>query len=57
MPSINCEINIILNWSANCVIWSNATANQATTNDNAKLLRQLKSGFKKTITGRNISKK
>ena len=30
MPLINCEINLILTWSANCVI-SNATVNQATT--------------------------
>ena len=62
MPLINCEINIILTWSANCVI-SNAAANQATTyaktdtkpvvtlstGDNGKLLQQLKSGFKRTI--------
>ena len=30
MPLINCEINLILTWSANCVI-SNATVNQGTT--------------------------
>ena len=30
MPWINCEINLILIWSANCVISSHA-ANQATT--------------------------
>ena len=59
MPFINCEINLILTWSANCVI-SNAAANQETTfaitdtklyvllvtlstDDNAKLLQQLKS--------------
>ena len=64
MPLINCEINLILTWSANCVI-SNAAPNQATTStitdtklyvpvvtlstqDNAKLLQQLKSGFKRT---------
>ena len=62
---INCEVNLILTWSSNCVI-SNAAANQATTlaitdtklyvlvvtlsiDDNAKLLQQLKSGFKRTI--------
>ena len=28
---INCEINLMLTWSANCVISSNAPANQATT--------------------------
>ena len=59
MPLINCEINLILTWSANCVI-SNAAAGQATafaitdtklhvpvvtlsTDDNGKLLQQLKS--------------
>ena len=29
IPLINCEINLILTWSANCVIF-NATAGQAT---------------------------
>ena len=65
MPLINCEINLILTWSANCVI-SNSAANQGTTfattdtklyvpvvtlstDDNAKLLQQLKSGFKHII--------
>ena len=65
MPWINCEINLILSWSANCVI-SNAAANQATAfaitdtklyvlvvtlsiDDNAKLLEQLKSAFKHTV--------
>ena len=62
---INCEINLILTWSANCVI-SNAAPNQAatfsitdtklyvplatlSTDGNGKLLQQLKSGFKRTI--------
>ena len=66
MPLINCEINIDLNWSENCVIVSTNVAAQATafsitdtklnvpivtlsTQDNAKLLKQLKSGFKRTI--------
>ena len=65
MPLINCEINLILTWPANCVI-SSAAVNQATTfaitdaklyvsvvtlstDDNAKLSQQLKSGFKRTI--------
>ena len=65
MLLINFEINIILTWSANCVI-SNTAANQAatfainftnlyvqtiilSTQGNAKLLQQLKSGFKKTV--------
>ena len=30
MPMIDCKINLILTWSANCVIY-HATANQATT--------------------------
>ena len=64
MLLINCEINLILTWSTNCVI-SNAAANQETTfattdtklyvlvatlsvQDNAKLLQQLKSWFKRT---------
>ena len=58
MLLVNCEINLILAWYANCVI-SNAAENQATTfaitdtkpfvpvltlstDDNAKLLKQLK---------------
>ena len=61
----NCEINLILTWSASCVK-SNALMDQATTfaitdakfyvpvvtlstEDNAKLLQQLKSGFKRTV--------
>ena len=31
MPLIDFEINVILNWSANCVILSGTAANQATT--------------------------
>ena len=66
MPLINCEVEIILTWLANCVIIYNDAANQASTfiiteinlyapvvtlstQDNAKLLPQLKSGFKRTI--------
>ena len=66
MPLINCEVELILNWSANCVIIYTNVANQVPTftitettlhapvvtlsiQDNAKLLPQLKSGFKKTI--------
>ena len=65
MSLINCEINLIVIWPANCVI-SNAAPNQDTTfaitdtklyvlavtlstQDNVKLLKQLKSGFKRTI--------
>ena len=67
MPLINCEVELILNRSANCVILSTNVANQVpaftitetnlyvpvvtlSTQDNAKLLPQLKSGFKRTIS-------
>ena len=67
MPLINCEINLILTWSANCVIVYTNAGNQGapfaitgtnlyvpvvtlSTQDNAKLLPQLKSGFKRTIS-------
>ena len=66
MPLINCEVNLILTWSANCVIISTNVANQnatfaitdtklyvpvvtLSTQDNAKLLQQLKSDFKRVI--------
>ena len=67
MPLINCKIEIILDWSTNCVIIYTNVANQVptftitetnlyvpvvtlSTQDNAKLLPQLKSGFKRTIS-------
>ena len=67
MPLINCEIELILIWSINCVIISTNIANQIptftitetnlyvpvftlSTQDNAKLLSQLKSSFKRTIS-------
>ena len=31
MPLINCEIYLMLTWSADCAIPSNVTTNQATT--------------------------
>ena len=66
MPLINCEINLILTWFANCVIVSTNNANQnatfaitntrlyvpvvtLSTQENANLLQQLKSGFKRVI--------
>ena len=63
MPLINCEINLILNWTKDCVISSATGATKFKTTDtklyvpavtlptqgNAKLLQQLKSGFKRTI--------
>ena len=73
MSIINCKINLILTWYANCVI-SNAVANQATifekltqfffvplvtllTQNNAKLLQQLKSRFKRTINWKKYQSK
>ena len=70
---INCDTNLILTWSTNCVI-SNAAVNQATTfaitdtkpyvpvvtlltQDNAKLLQQLKSGLREHLIGTNINQK
>ena len=62
-PLINCEVNLILTWSPTCVI-SSATGETKfkitetklyvpvealSTQDDAKLLQQLKSGFKRTI--------
>ena len=67
MPSINCEIELILTWSRDCVIIYTNVDNQdptftitktnlyvpvvtLSTQYNAKLLPQLKSGFKRTIS-------
>ena len=64
MPLINCEVHLILTWSKDCVI-TNSTGEgkfaitetklyipvvTLSTKDNEKLLQQLKSGFKKTIS-------
>ena len=63
MPLINCEFNLLFTWSKDCVI-TNFTGERKfaitetklyvpvvtlSTQDNAKLLQQLKSGFKRTI--------
>ena len=67
MPLINCEINLVLTWSANCVILkANRAATFPTTDTNlyvlvvtlstpnaTKLLEQLKSGLKRTINCSN----
>ena len=67
MHSINCEINLILIWSKNWVSscgtgqakFAIADANlydpvvTVSTQDNAKLLEQLKCGFKRTINWNN----
>ena len=67
MSLINCEVELIFTWSANCVIIYTNVANQVptftitetnlyvivvtlSTQNNAKLLPQLKSGFKRTIS-------
>ena len=64
MSLINCEVNLILTWSKDCVI-NNSTGERKfaitetklyvpvvtlSTKDNEKLLQQLKSRFKKTIS-------
>ena len=63
MPLINCEVNLILTWSKGCVITSSTSAENfetaetklyvpvvtLSTEDNAKLLQQLKPGFKRAI--------
>ena len=57
MPLINCEIEYILTWSKDCVIiCTNVNETNLyvpvvtlSTQDNAKLLPQLKSGFKRTL--------
>ena len=63
MQLINCEVTLLLTWSKDCVI-TNSTGEEKfqitetnlyvpvvtlSTQDNAKLLQQLKSGFKRTI--------
>ena len=63
MPLMNCEVNLLLTWSKDCVI-TNSTGEgkfditetklhvsvvTLSTQDNAKLLQQLKSGFKRKI--------
>ena len=63
MPLMYCEVNLILTWSKDCVV-SSATGETKlaitetklyvpvvtlSTQDNAELLQQLKSGFKRTI--------
>ena len=63
MPLINCEANLILRWSATCVITNSTSKGKfeitdtklcvsivtLSTQDNAKLFHQLKYGFKRTI--------
>ena len=74
MHLINCEINLILTWSGNCVVVYTDIANQdatfavtetklsvpavtLSTQENAKLLRQLKPEFKRIINwNKSLSK-
>ena len=63
MPLINCEVSLILTWSSNCVITNSTGSGEfeitdtklyvpvvtLSTQDNAKLLQQLKSGFKRVV--------
>ena len=65
VPLINCEVEFMLKWSPTCVISSANEETKfkitetklyvpvvtLSTQDNAKLLQQLKSGFKRTING------
>ena len=64
MSLINCEVSLFLTWSSTCVITNSTGEGRFTitdtklyvpvvtlsTQDNAKLLQQLKSGFKRTIS-------
>ena len=63
MRLIDCEVNLIITWSKDCVITNSTGAGKfeiedtrlyvsvvtLSTQDNVKLLQQLKSGFKRTI--------
>ena len=64
MPLLNCEVNLILTWSKDCVV-TNSTGEgkfaitetklyvlvvTSSTKDNEKLLQRLESGFKKTTS-------
>ena len=63
MPLINSKVNLILIWSSTCVITNSTGAGRfaiadtklyvpvitLSTQDNSKLLQQLKSGFKRVI--------
>ena len=63
MPLVNCEVNLILTWSSTCVITNSTGAGTfeitdtklyvpvvtLSTQENTKLLQQLKSGFKRVI--------
>ena len=71
IPLINCEVNLILTWSSTCVITNSTGAGTfeitdtklyvpvvtLSTQENTKLLQQVKSGFKRVINwNRYLSK-
>ena len=63
VPLINCEVNLLLSWSSTCVITNSTIVGTfkitdtklyvpvvtSSTQDNAKLLQQLKHGFKRSV--------
>ena len=69
MHLINCEANLILTWSSTCVVTNSIGAGAfeitdiklyvpvvtLSTQDNSKLLQQLKSGFKRVTRTRTTS--
>ena len=69
MPLINCEVEVMLASSKNCVITNSNRRGKfritetrlyvpvvtLSAQDNAKLLQQLKSGFKEQLTGTNMN--
>ena len=71
MPLINCKVNLILTWSSTCVITNSTGAGRfattdtkpyvpvitLSTQDNFKLLQELKSGFKRVINWNKYSSK
>ena len=71
MPLINCEVSLILAWSSTCVVTNSTGAGRfaitgtklyvpvitLSTQDNSKLLQQLKSGFKSVINWNNYLSK
>ena len=70
MPWIKCEVNLISTWSSTCVITNSTGAERfaitdtklyvpvvtLSTQDNAKLLQQLKSADRKTYAPKKIFK-
>ena len=71
MPLINCEINFILTWTEKCVLFNETKTTTfaiidtklyvpvvtLSPQDNAKLLQQLKSGFKRTMNRKKYQSK